>query len=74
MYIYCMYMYIQVHCQGQVIGAVLAQSQAVAQHSARLVRVHYEELQCIITIEVSRTKIVYVCIRSPGNCKVNTCY
>jgi len=38
--------------QGQVIGAVLAESQVLAQRAAKCVHVEYEELTPIITIKV----------------------
>lgn len=41
----------KVHCVGQVIGAVLAESAAVAKQAAKLVRVQYEELPSLMTIE-----------------------
>lgn len=42
----------EVHCYGQIIGAIAAANQALAQRAARLVRVEYEELQpVIVTIE-----------------------
>ncbi len=44
---------LQVTCQGQIIGGIVAASQTVAQRAARLVKVEYEELKPIITIEVS---------------------
>ncbi|TDG48374.1 hypothetical protein AWZ03_005119 [Drosophila navojoa] len=41
-----------VHCHGQIIGAIVAANQTLAQRAARLVRVEYEELQpVIVTIE-----------------------
>ncbi|XP_030559376.1 xanthine dehydrogenase [Drosophila novamexicana] len=42
----------QVHCYGQIVGAIAAENQTLAQRAARLVRVEYEELQpVIVTIE-----------------------
>lgn len=42
----------QVHCQGQVVGAVVADTQSLAQRAARKVKVEYEDVQpVIITIE-----------------------
>jgi xanthine dehydrogenase/oxidase len=42
-----------VTCQGQIIGAVVADNQMIAQRAAKLVRVDYEELSpIIITIDV----------------------
>ncbi|XP_073816384.1 xanthine dehydrogenase-like [Musca autumnalis] len=41
-----------VHCQGQVIGAVVAETQSLARRAANAVRVDYEDLTpAIITIE-----------------------
>ena len=37
-------------CAGQVIGAIVAVNQDVAQSAARLVRVEYEDLPAVITI------------------------
>ncbi|EDV93247.1 xanthine dehydrogenase [Drosophila grimshawi] len=42
----------EVHCYGQIIGAIVADNQTLAQRAARMVRVEYEELQpVIVTIE-----------------------
>eukprot|EP00903_Cladosiphon_okamuranus_P009641 g9174.t1 len=41
----------EVHCVGQVIGAVLAESAAIAEEAAKLVTVRYEELPAVMTIE-----------------------
>ena len=38
--------------QGQVIGAIVAEDQLIAQRAAKAVMVEYEELEPIITIEV----------------------
>ena len=37
---------------GQVIGAIVADTQAQAQRAAKAVKVEYEDLPSIITIEV----------------------
>ena len=42
----------QVTCVGQVIGAVVAETQAQAQRAAKMVKISYEELPRILTIEV----------------------
>ena len=42
----------QVTFQGQVIGAILARSQRIAQRAAKLVEIEYEELESVITIKV----------------------
>ena len=42
----------QVMCQGQIIGAILAEDQVHAQRAAKRVKVEYEELEPIITIKV----------------------
>ena len=39
--------------QGQVIGAIVADTQVQAQRAAKCVKVDYEELEPIITIKVS---------------------
>ena len=39
-------------CVGQVIGAVVAETQAQAQRAAKMVKISYEELPRILTIEV----------------------
>ncbi|KAG5177145.1 putative xanthine dehydrogenase [Tribonema minus] len=41
----------EVHCVGQVIGIVLAETEALAQEAAKMVKVEYEDLPAIITIE-----------------------
>ncbi|XP_030369374.1 xanthine dehydrogenase [Scaptodrosophila lebanonensis] len=42
----------EVHCYGQVVGAIVAENQALAQRAARLVSVQYEEqTPVIVTIE-----------------------
>ncbi|XP_013100301.2 xanthine dehydrogenase [Stomoxys calcitrans] len=41
-----------VHCQGQVVGAIVADNQALAQRASRKVKVEYEDITpAIITIE-----------------------
>ncbi|XP_038045213.1 xanthine dehydrogenase/oxidase-like [Patiria miniata] len=40
-----------VNCVGQVIGVIVADNQAIAQRAAKLVRVEYEELPAVFTIE-----------------------
>ena len=42
----------QVTCVGQVIGAVVAETQAQAQRAAKMVKISYEELPRILSIEV----------------------
>ena len=39
-------------CQGQVVGAILAETKAQAQRAAKCVKIDYEELEPIITIKV----------------------
>ncbi|XP_053946205.1 xanthine dehydrogenase [Anastrepha ludens] len=42
----------KVHCQGQVVGAIVADTQTLAQRAARLVHIKYEEISpVIVTIE-----------------------
>jgi xanthine dehydrogenase molybdopterin-binding subunit B len=52
--------YILLKCwQGMVIGAILAVDQETAQRAARLVRVDYEDLPALITMEeVGGTRII----------------
>lgn len=42
---------LQVHCVGQIIGAVLADSPILAEKAAKLVVVRYEDLPALVTIE-----------------------
>ena len=42
----------QVTCVGQVIGVIVAETQAQAQRAAKMVKITYEELPRILTIEV----------------------
>lgn len=42
----------QVTCVGHIIGAVVADTQLHAQRAAKAVRIQYEELQPIVTIQV----------------------
>lgn len=44
---------LQVTCVGHIIGLVVADTQLHAQRAAKAVRIQYEELQPIITIQVS---------------------
>ena len=41
----------EVFCVGMIIGAVVAENQAIAQTAARLVTIEYEDLPAIITME-----------------------
>ncbi|KAK2707466.1 xanthine dehydrogenase/oxidase-like isoform X2 [Artemia franciscana] len=41
----------KVECHGQIIGCIVATEQALAQRSARKVKIEYEDLQPILTIE-----------------------
>ena len=43
----------EVICFGQIIGMVLAKSQPLAQRAAKAVKVTYDDLPSVITIEVS---------------------
>ena len=45
----------QVTCVGQVIGVIVAETQAQAQRAAKMVKITYEELPRILTIEVKNT-------------------
>lgn len=42
----------QVTCVGHIIGAVVADTQVHAQRAAKAVKIQYEELQPVITIQV----------------------
>lgn len=43
---------VQVTCVGHIIGAVVADTQLHAQRAAKAVKIQYEELQPVITIQV----------------------
>lgn len=43
---------LQVTCMGHIIGAVLADTQLHAQRATKAVKIQYEELQPIVTIQV----------------------
>lgn len=43
---------LQVTCVGHIIGAVVADTQIHAQRAAKAVRIQYEELQPVVTIQV----------------------
>ena len=47
---------------GQIIGVIVAESQPLAQRAAKAVKVTYENLPSIITIEVSRSDILVTTI------------
>jgi len=44
-----------VTCRGHIIGAILAETKIQAQRAAKAVKVTYEDLEPIITIEVKTT-------------------
>ena len=46
------YVSVQVTCVGHIIGAVVADTQLQAQRAAKAVKMQYEELQPIVTIQV----------------------
>ena len=46
------YAVIQVTCQGHIIGGILAETKTQAQRAAKAVKVTYEDLEPIITIDV----------------------
>lgn len=48
----------QVTCQGHVIGAIIANTQAEAQRAARAVKIQYEELPAIVTIKVLTCRFI----------------
>jgi len=49
----------QVTCQGHIIGAILAETKDQAQRATKAVEVTYEDLEPIITIEVSNSGFVF---------------
>ena len=49
----------KVICFGQIIGVVLAKSQPLAQRAAKAVKVIYEDLPSVITIEVRKLENEY---------------
>ena len=63
-----------VTCQGQVIGAIVADTKKHAQEASRYVNVLYEELPAIITIEVIRFSPPWncgLCAKAPWYCFLN---
>ncbi|KAF9183259.1 hypothetical protein BGZ51_004148 [Haplosporangium sp. Z 767] len=40
-----------VHCVGQIIGVVVADTQAIAQEASRMVKIEYNDLPAIVTID-----------------------
>ena len=51
------YVFKQVLCYGQPIGAIVAESREIARSAIWLVKVEYEDLKPILTVEVSRAYI-----------------
>lgn len=49
----------QVTCVGHIIGAVVANSQPHAQRAAKAVKIEYEELQPVITIQVRHSHVLF---------------
>lgn len=49
---------LQVTCVGHIVGAVVADTQLHAQRAAKAVRIQYEELQPVVTIQVRPVKPV----------------
>lgn len=48
-----MFIFLQVNSQGQIIGAVVAENQIIAQRAAKLVKIVYDDLSpIIVTIPV----------------------
>ena len=57
----------QVVHQGQIIGAILAETRSEAQRAAKAVHVTYEVLEPIITIKVRLLLQVFIiCLHSPS--------
>ena len=46
-------LFYQVLCVGQIIGGVLAETRELANEASSMVKVEYEEMPAIFTIEVS---------------------
>jgi len=46
-------LFYQVLCVGQIIGGVLAETRELANKASSMVKVEYEEMPAIFTIEVS---------------------
>lgn len=49
---------LQVTCVGQVIAAVVADTQEHAQRAAKAVKITYDELEPIITIQVHECEVM----------------
>ena len=49
----CHVLFYQVLCVGQIIGGVLAETRELANKASSIVKVEYEEMPAIFTIEVS---------------------
>ena len=47
----------EITCAGQVLGVVVGDSQALAQKGAAAVRVEYEELEAVLSIEEARARL-----------------
>ena len=43
----------QVSCVGEPIGAIVAESRDIARHAAKMVKIQYEDLPAVFTIDVS---------------------
>lgn len=50
---------LQVTCVGHIIGAVVADTQLHAQRAAKAVKIQYEELKPIVTIQVGARNDVW---------------
>lgn len=50
---------LQVTCVGHIIGAVVADTQLHAQRAAKAVKIQYEELKPIVTIQVGAANDVW---------------
>lgn len=50
----------QVTCVGHIIGAVVADTQLHAQRAAKAVKIKYEELKPIVTIQVGVCNYVWL--------------
>ncbi|KAF9439068.1 hypothetical protein BGZ76_000550 [Entomortierella beljakovae] len=49
-----------VHCVGQIIGMILADSQAIAQEAVQMIKIDYEDLPAIFTIDEAIANDSYI--------------
>lgn len=58
---------LQVTCVGHIIGAVLADTQEHSRRAAKAVKIKYEELKPIVTIQVRRLRSAAAVISEPSD-------